>query len=342
MELYLLGTNAKARDVITDYISLLWVKRYYGVGAFELTVPFSQVNLSKYQYDYYLKRNDSTDLMIIETIEIQENQDGLDIIKISGKSLESILNRRIIWNKTTFSSRKYADAIYSLIALNATRTDLGKRSIPELSVDNTFQCDKEETLDAEYLGEHLDEVITELCQLHQVGWKIENKSDLNSCKFEFSLYRGEDKTGIGRALYAETGDLTSVRFIKDKSNFKNVALGRIGKAYSEDWSTGSSAESGIERREYFVDGSSIDDSLSDEEITAKLHYKGKQQLITEHNIREYADAEATNINKSVNLGDIISIFTKYGNYSKARVIEFAYSWDETGYKVIPTFEDVTT
>ncbi len=92
--------------IIDGYESFIWTDRFKEYGDFELysVVDYKILNLCK--QDYYIQIDESDHLMIIDTIEITTDADNGNHIKITGKSLESLLDRRIIWDQTTVSSGK--------------------------------------------------------------------------------------------------------------------------------------------------------------------------------------------------------------------------------------------
>jgi hypothetical protein len=82
--------------VIDDYKSVIWTERYNKYGDFELVVPGTYENYQKFRLDTYLFTPESQKLMIIEQLEWTEEYNKASEIKITGRSLESILDRRIV------------------------------------------------------------------------------------------------------------------------------------------------------------------------------------------------------------------------------------------------------
>jgi len=82
--------------VVDDYKSLIWTERYNTYGDFELVVPGTYENYSKFSLDTYLFTSESQKLMIIEQLEWVEKYNESSEIKLTGRSLESILDRRVV------------------------------------------------------------------------------------------------------------------------------------------------------------------------------------------------------------------------------------------------------
>ena len=89
--------------VIDYYESFIWTDRFKSYGDFELYSGVDSKILDLCLQDYYLQINESDHMMIIDSIDITTNPETGNHIKITGKSLESLLKRRIIWDQTTVS-----------------------------------------------------------------------------------------------------------------------------------------------------------------------------------------------------------------------------------------------
>lgn len=106
IDIYVLNKDFETVGVIDTYESFIWTDRFRDYGDFELYSVVDSNILNWCQQDYYLQISASQHLMIIEGIEITTDVETGNHIKITGRSLESILDRRIIWDQTTVSGGK--------------------------------------------------------------------------------------------------------------------------------------------------------------------------------------------------------------------------------------------
>lgn len=106
INIYVLNKDFETVGVIDTYESFIWTDRFRDYGDFELYSVVDSNILNWCQQDYYLQISASQHLMIIEGIEITTDVETGNHIKITGRSLESILDRRIIWDQTTVSGGK--------------------------------------------------------------------------------------------------------------------------------------------------------------------------------------------------------------------------------------------
>ena len=82
MEPYTLTRDFHKRDVIDGFDSIIWTERYYGDSQVELVVPVSPEMIQKLPTGTFLGIDDSDEVMILESMNIEDEK-----IKLSGISL---------------------------------------------------------------------------------------------------------------------------------------------------------------------------------------------------------------------------------------------------------------
>lgn len=186
-----MDTNFKMVSVLDVFISFIWTDRYYEYGDFELYTRVSTDILSKIQSEYYLLNKESEHLMIVENIEIETDLEDGHTVKITGRSLESILDRRIVWPSTIISGN-IQDCIKKLLNDSIISPSISERKIDNFIFDTSNNSKITNTIieETEYNGDNLYEIISGLCSANDIGFKVVlNKSN----QFVFSLYVGEDR-----------------------------------------------------------------------------------------------------------------------------------------------------
>ena len=103
MELLVLNTALESSSILDTYNSLIWTDRYYKYGDFEIFTPVSLEIVAQIQKGYYLWSRDSEHTMIVESIEIASDVESGNKLVVTGRSLESILCRRIVWKTTNLT-----------------------------------------------------------------------------------------------------------------------------------------------------------------------------------------------------------------------------------------------
>ena len=188
MEIYVLDKNFETVAVIDDFTSLLWVKKYYTCGNFELCLNADK-KYNWIKYGNMLARDDDDDdddesVMIIEKCRIQTDIENGDIFIISGRSLESILSYRVIAWQMNINNLSPVAAIKSLIEANQ-----GYRRLDGLVIDDSLEIP--ETMSTQYTGDNLMNVVTEICKRFKFGFKMA----LSGGNIILSFYKGR-KTDV--------------------------------------------------------------------------------------------------------------------------------------------------
>ena len=364
MELLVLDESFEPFAIIDTYNSLIWTDRYNECGDFELFTAMSMDLLNVIKQDYYIRRPDSDHVMIIEKIEIDTDVEDGNTITITGRSLESLLDRRIVWNETSLSG-SFQDGIEKLLNENVISPSNDSRKIPNFKMEKSEdQAITNLTIEAQYKGDNLYDILQTLCTERSIGFKVV-LSDAN--ELVFSLYSGTDRsydqTDNPYVIFSPNYDnLISSNYIESKSSFKNVTLVSAEDSDNRPEEEGAEAPlvetavgnvSGLARRETFTNYGSIsrtvteDDqekTLSDSEITAMLRQKGKETLAENASILSFeGEAETSTMFKygeDFTIGDIVQVEDHYGHESRARVIELVLSDATDGFSVYPTFSAI--
>lgn len=344
MELLILNTN----EVLDIFESLIWTDRYCGYGDFEIYTKASDDLLSLLRSDYFIWMKESEHLMIVDGRQIEFDAENGNYIIITGRSSESILERRIVWNQTVLSG-SLQNGIQKLLNENAIAPVMPDRTIPNL----VFEASDDPaitalTVEAQFTRTNLYETIKNLCSANNLGFKI-TLSEAN--QLVFKLYSGADRSY----------DQIVNSFVVFSPNFENL----ISSNYSESQKTLKTVTvvagegegptrkttivgggTGLSRRELYTDArdlsQTVDDVLLPEaDYIAQLSQRGVEKL-SEHTFEKSFDGEVDTTRmfkygEDFFLGDVVQIASEYGIKSKARVTEIIHSQSINGIEVYPTF-----
>ncbi len=352
MNLVILNTDLDAVRIMDTYESLIWTDRYYTYGDFEIYTPLMDDILTYIKQDYYLQSPNSDHVMIIEKLQISSDVEEGNHLKITGRSLESILNRRIVWKQKTISGN-LQNGIKTLLDENVISPSESDRKIDNFIFEaSTDEAITALTIDAQYTGDDLYDVISGICGERGIGFKV----TLNSSKqFVFRLYAGVnrsyDQTVNPYVIFSPNFEnIVNSNYIESKSALKNVTLiGGEGEGSARRYTTVGSG-SGLNRRELFTDArdisSEIDgETLSDSEYESQLQQRGKEKLAENIEVVSFeGEVEASQMfvyGEDFNIGDIVQVANEYGHETKARVLEFVTSEDEDGIATYPTFSTIS-
>lgn len=353
MELIVLNTALDAISMVDTYESFIWTDRYYAYGDFELYTIMKEDTLKYIKQDYYLQNRESEHVMIIEKILISSDVENGNHITVTGRSLESILDRRIIWGQKTLSGNLQNGIKNLLDECIISPTDNNRKIENFIFETSTDPAITGLTIDAQYTGDNLYDVIQKICEERNIGFKI----TLNDNKqFVFKLYMGTDRsydqTDVPYVIFSpKFENIINSSYIESKSSLKNVTLiGGEGEGASRKYTTVGNG-SGLDRREIFTDARDVSSDvgngvvLTESEYTAQLKQRGKETLTKNTDVTSFEGKVETTImfkyGEDFFNGDVVQIANEYGHETKARILEIVMSENEDGISVYPTFKTIT-
>lgn len=326
--------NVNQIGVIDTYTSLIWTKRYNQSGDFKIKIPIKNipdfisiekfVTLSEdFENGYY---------MIIETLEVDQEEDGGNTLTISGRSLESLLERRIVWDKVTYNSKKTEGIVKDLIEKSIVKPSLAGRKIDNFIYESPDEGLEFSTVDAEFDGEYLEDVISSLCAENHHSMSVRYLNGKFVYKTITGTDRSHDQTERDEVLYSPAYDsLLSSNYLESVKTYKNV-IQVVDSSGSKKAVVGD--VSGMTRREYRA--------TPQNETTNQTSLKAYGNKVLYLN-RKTSILDGTAVNdayiygKDIFVGDIVQFRNDYGIETRARITEYIYSEDLSGINNYPTF-----
>lgn len=352
MELLVLNTAFESIALLDSYESLIWTDRYNEYGDFEIYFPMDKKLLDYLKPDNYLWLDESEHTMIIEDIRINSDVEDGDHLIVTGRSIESILDRRVIyWQRITTGNLQ--EQIESIIYENIINPSDADRKIDNFTFKSS--TDSKVTslkIDTQFTGDDLYSVVKSVCKENNIGFKVVLTSNN---KFEFSLYAGADRsydqdTNPYVVFSPNYENIINSNFYSSKSNFKNVSLiGGEGEGSNRRMAKVGSG-TGLERREIFTDARDISSTTENGEMNEnnyiiQLEKRGSQDLSEHTETTAFeGEVEATKLFKygeDFFIGDIIQIADGYGNEAAAYISELVISNNDEGLSIYPTFETIS-
>jgi len=368
VDILVLNKNFDTQAIIDTYESFNWTDRYNEAGDFELTIVLSQDSsdlIDYFKVDYYVYMNMSDHLMIIEDISIDTSFEDGDKLIVTGRSLESILDRRVIWNQTVYPVNAHVNSVCLSIVNNAMGSQAPDyRKIPNFEIhssNDSYILSLKLEGGAQYTGDNVYDVITHICKLKKIGFKVVWSVVNGENKFIMSLYNGTDRTydatknpnkpPVIFSPYFENID--STKYYQSIKTFKTVNLvageGEGSARKRKSVLRGGNKYTGLYRREMYTDARDIssqtDDThtMSNDAYMKLLATRGKEKLAEDDNsIAETFEGEVDYRTSFIYkedyfLGDIVEVADRYGHETPVRISEITYSFDEEGFSINPSF-----
>lgn len=352
---YIYDTDFVLKKILDSYLSSIWTVRYDQYGDFEICAPYSKDIFDEIKLDNYIMRPDSDRMMVVEDIQIDTDAEGGNQIIFSGRSIESILDRRVLFDQTIVVGNTQ-DGVKFLLDGNAISPSDEKRKLPIVFRKNEDSAVTSLETAYQFSGETLYEAIEALCVDGSIGFRL--IPDLNAKNFIFELYSGADRsyyqTDRPYVVFSPGFDnIVTSNYISSKKEYKNVAYA-AGEGEGSERTvisvySGEAEASGLSRRELYVDAGSVSSTTSDGTLTEsdyldQLASRGSEEL-EKVKSTTYFEGEVDTSRQFVygvdfEIGDIVQLQNEYGIEGCARITELVLSDDQNGSTSVPTFTSI--
>ena len=294
MQIYVLNTSYETVGMVDEYESVLWQKKYNDVGEAEIYLPASNEMILLLQKGFYLYRYDDDMFCKIEKVEIKTDVENGDYLIATATDICSLLSGRIVRGQVNSSgvtppvvfSGKVANFIKKLITDNviAPPTNQTQRKISNFEFDDSNFAELTETIETSVIAEDLLQLIIKTCKSYNYGFRVSYNT--NTQRLIFRLYKGANKATTTSDEYVEFSpafaNILSSEFVVDAIGLKNVAYVGYKTAADEfallSMYNGTAEPQGENRKEIYVDGTSISRSATLEELQSIFHGNVKQYI----------------------------------------------------------------
>lgn len=363
MDVCVLDDQLRRDTLIDDYGSMIWTERWTTPGDFELQVMSTSPYRSLFAADTMLAIPQLSErVMVVEDVDDSVNEDGDKILKITGRSLEKILEDRVAkktystiadepsWNFTNVSPQSILTTVYNAMIVTGLVPTLD--SVPftvnasTITGSIAFPTDK---ITKSYDPQSVMEIFTDISSTYPIGYRLLRKESgvgsPSAPKLVMEIYSGNDLTTYAEAedpviFSSSMGTLQNTRTFNSVAGFKNAAyvFGQqsLVRLNIEELISDPKA---FARKVLCVDASDI---LNADIPTLNnlLIQKGKEELAKVY--KTYAfDGEITPdavkvYGKDYLLGDRIELHDQDDVANLMRVSEFIFSDDSEGERAYPT------
>lgn len=343
--MYVMDQNYVNKLVIDQFIDFLWIERYNASGEFEIKVPVTIDVVKGCRLKDYVSIRESVVYMIVETITIHTDPERGDTMTISGRTLDSILDRRIIWGKLEQKKVKVQAIIKKMIDENLINPANVKRKIPNFTFKESTD-ERVTKLEREEFSSNGGNVYSEvqaLCDDEDMGFRVNPTSGGG---FEFELYFGTDRswdqTVVPPVVFSDSYEnLKNSDYLQSEKDHKSVAC------IENDSDSGTPnyievvrrepEKTGLDRRELYISGGSAKTRAELVEIAKDTL---KEYLVDKLFDGETEPSRQFVYGKDYFLGDIVQLENKYGQKGKCRITEIERARDASGPSLVPTFKAV--
>ena len=357
MEVYILDSLYRRVQVVDRFESMIWTERFSAWGDFELHIQSTNDNRSRFQTGTRIMITESYRVMTVETVEDAVDDEGKTILKVKGRSLEAILEKRLAvetltsittdvkWELTDVPTEIIRTMFHDICVLgNVNSGDI----ISGVVEDNVlFPSDTigepGDTVTYAVEPKNLYEAIKAIADIYSIGFRMVLDSSTNTLYWD--VYMGSDRTSGQTTLAAvifspDLQNLHNTTLLTSDALYKNVAyvISAVGHeiVYLDDVD---SSIAGFDRRVLIVLASDINDP-DGPTASAQMIQRGKDELAKNRRFQGFDGEVSQNSGYTYgiqyNLGDLVEIRGSDGSASNMQVTEQIFVSDAQGDRSYPT------
>lgn len=356
MEVYILDDLLRRTAVIDDFESCIWTERWREKGDFELLVHSSPAMRNLLRTGRQLVITESDRVMEVDFTEDTHDDEGRKILKVTGPSLEYLLEQRVAtegmvgfgessdWLITN-TPGGVARHIFQKICVEGILSpgDIvpfiqpGTLYPPDSISENETVFTMEIPIDTVY------NAVKDLCDQYELGFRLVRNHD--NSELYFDIYAGNNRTTQQTShtpviFSPELDNMKNTTEVNSIKEYKNVAYVFSKNGSEVVYADNVSAEtSGFERRVIFVDANDVEDEAGPA-LQSILRNKGLDALAANRPLTAF-DGEVGQYSefkygRDYLLGDLVEMRNSDGATNQMRVTEQIFVSDSEGDRSYPT------
>lgn len=336
MEIRIYSRDLRFQGVSENQTSVIWIRKYFEPGEFEVHAPITDANVRLYQKSNIVWLQGAVEAGIIEDLDYEETATKNELVA-KGRFLESYMDRRIIYPTVNFTGKTEIAmrTLFSSLVNPFPYIELGE--LQGFDDEISFQCTWKYLLDFE----------SRLARASNLGYRF--RPSFTERKIYFEIYEGLDRTRSQHVRsYTEFSDdydnINSANYHINDQLEKTVAYvaGEGEGSARRLVIVGDTGGTGYNRRELYVNASDISsDGLTDAQYVAALTQRGYDKL-NENMLSTYLECVTIPLGNfkykiDYDLGDIVT--TKKSNWGigqDLRITEIQEIYEHGTLQVIPT------
>lgn len=348
MDIYIFNKNLDFIDTIDNFTSLQWIRKYSDTGKFELHCPITVNTIKTLVRDNLVWIKGSKELGIIEYRNLSVNSNGEEVLKVNGRFITSILDRRIILGTEQYTNKELEIILRNMVDRNCINTTVERKLPLVLGKLNNYNI----KIDYQKSYGNLLEEIKTLSEANDIGFFI--RTDLENKKNYFETYKGIDRSinqdANSPVIFSRDYDnLFEQEYTDSTDNLKTTSIvAGAGEGTARKITTVNNNLKGLDRRELFVDARDLQKeveennkkrTLTDAEYNNVLIQRGKEKLSECKDIKTFEGKIISNnyeYKKDYDLGDIVTVMDKKWNVQvNTRITEITEVYENGQVQIVP-------
>jgi hypothetical protein len=337
MKVWVYNREMRLQGIIENHTSLIWSRKLYTAGKFEIHAPATVDNLELLRPGNIITKGDKDEAAVIRGLENEEST-VLNEITRTGYFMPIYFNDRLTGPTINFNGTA-EEALYMLAHTPEIVPRMAYGALQGYTEKVEFQATYKNTLS------HMEKI----ARASGLGFRV--VPDFKEKILTYEVYRGKNRTEGQRenpqVIFSETyNNLNRTKYTYNDELYKTkVIVGGDGEGKNRAYVTVGGG-SGLDLREVFLDAKDINrEEMTQEQYLAALRARGEEYLKTSCQIAECFESEAeAEVNftykQDYDLGDIVTVKKKNWKITTdLRITELKEVYEYGGMFVVPTFGD---
>lgn len=254
---------------VNQYTSIRWIEEYADTGSFELWAPITDENASLFKEDRVVWIEGERTAGIIEGIKETVDTKEQKVYHITGRMLNCLLCRRIVWNTYSASNKYTYIVLRGIVDENFIVAEDEKRILPYLELGAIDESEEWKKLTIQNTGDEVLSILQEISNAQENGFYIGFAP--SDGKLYFNVKMGTNHA-IGSdnpvVLSSSMEDILESTYYLNTKDYKNVALVAGEGEGDERIKTiaGDNTVTGFNRRELYVDARDLRKDENDKTV----------------------------------------------------------------------------
>ena len=358
-------TILRRGEMINNITHSMWAERYRG-GEFQFTAPTSSGLRELLPAGTCVSHIDSEEIMVVENHQIPEDADTNPYITVTGRSLETFLENRIVGANRTWPITGVTTIPLPEYSLAAAKTWVQAQQLindhilPSAVINASDGVDgirTEHSISNTGVGSSVQQIIPlgtvyqrllEVLAIDDLGIKAVRPGPTSPYAAPneyvvFVIHDGIDRRNQILISY-DTGDIKNADYLWSNKKKKTAAL--VTGRWVQVMVGGST--SGFDKRVMTIDGSDIDNAFTSAptgtdltDIQTLMTNRANAVLASQNDVIIIKPEMSKTLSRysyrnDYRVGDIVTVIGNYGISSAMRVIEYVEIEDENGETGYPT------
>lgn len=339
---------------IHEYISCVWRDRFYRPGDFELRMVADKDFYDAVGHDDRIVDFDGGEPMVIESKATRFDWDEGPIMEFKGRSLRSVLDRRIERRPGLIpQGTRLNNMLKDIYQRNVYPGTSNGQQLPNIPYSSEPVPDWMAAItvdETEVHGKEILEIVNDICDQYHVGSAMFSP-DYSRYPSPFKLVKGTDRSisQTARQPIIFSQELDNVKSIESTIDFsaeKNMAIFYLDDQSGENKSWSYNPEiyyvynSGFDRREVFAKYTLGRPPEGMTWVTIPVEYTGKKAIRDHRRVdkaeAEVIETETTRYGQDFFVGDIVTVRDEFGSVKSMVIEEYIRSVDKSGESAYPT------